>query len=180
MIQSVNQSGDLSIYYQSDTSIKGTNQIKGQASEPANTAQTGVENANISKDGDVVTISTEALEQYNSSVTTSSQASQAVAAQAASSASTADLVAQAAASIGITEATATESELNSTAAAVETSSSSSSSSSTSSTSGSLAQYSELQLKQMVSEGTISTQQYNAEMASRKDKESTTSSIDLTV
>lgn len=123
------------------------------------------ENLTTSQDGDTLEISASGTALAQKTYTGQSSDHGALLEDEGYTDATANALSSAASSVGITEYSATKSEMNAQADAV--SGSTSSSSSSSSSTSNLSSYSESQLREMLQDGEITRAEYEAELESRK-------------
>lgn len=172
MIQSINANSTIVGQNTQATAsaLSGTRFITPQAADTTKTTDDENGTNSVSKDGDSVTISSQSLKVFSQISANSVTNSETGTAAEGTTTSNASAIASAAASAGITDTTALKSELNASSAAISGGSSASGSSS-STNSSQLSQYSESELKEMLQNGEISTAEYEAEIKSRTQSES---------
>jgi hypothetical protein len=169
MIQSI-QAGSTTVY-NSNTNVLGTGKVSVGTEQTTPAAQKEDETTTTSSQGDTLTISNAGAQKAAKTFTGQSANRPSVAgtSEETYTDSQAAALSSAAAGAGITEYTSVKNENSASAAAVSSGSSSSSSSSSESD---LSGYTEAQLKTMLQNGEITQAEYEAEIKSRQEVDTT--------
>jgi hypothetical protein len=176
MIQSI-QAGSTAIYNPT-RNVTGAGKVSTGEEQTASAAtQNEDETTTTSSQGDTLTISNAGAQAQKTAKTFTAQSANRPSANGTSedtyTDSNAAAISSAASSAGITEYTALKNENSANSAAVSGSSSSSSSSSDSS----LSQYTDSELKKMLQNGEITQAEYDAEIKSREETDTTSDEQD---
>jgi hypothetical protein len=166
MIQSI-QAGNTALYNPAQSAIAAGKVTTDNTKTTSAAANNEDENTTTSSQGDTLTISYAGAQAAAHTAESANRPSVTGTSEDTYTDAGAATIASAASNIGITEYTSIKNENSANAAAVSGSSSSSSSSSESS---SLSSYTESQLKEMLQNGEITQAEYNAEIKSREESD----------